>query len=44
VHHLLGHVRITTTQHYRLVSVDNGKTTEIDSLLVEELAVGTVDG
>ncbi len=45
VQQLLGHVSISTTQVYRLVTVDdNRKTVEIDSLLVEELAVGTVDG
>ncbi len=44
VQQLLGHVSISTTQVYRLVSVDNGNATEIDSLLIEELAVGTVDG
>lgn len=44
VQQLLGHVSISTTQVYRLVSMDNGKTTEIDALLVEELAVGTVEG
>jgi integrase/recombinase XerD len=44
VQQLLGHVSISTTQVYRLVTVENGKSTEIDSLLVEELAVGTIDG
>lgn len=44
VQQLLGHVSISTTQVYRLVTMENGKSTEIDSLLVEELAVGTIDG
>ena len=44
VQQLLGHVSISTTQVYRLVTMENGKATEIDSLLVEELAVGTIDG
>ncbi len=46
VQQLLGHVSISTTQVYRLVSVDNGKQVDVDveSLLIEELAVGSVDG
>jgi integrase/recombinase XerD len=44
VQQLLGHVSISTTQVYRLVTMENGKATEIDSLLVEERAVGTIDG
>jgi integrase/recombinase XerD len=44
VQQLLGHVSISTTQVYRLVTVDDDKSVEIESLLVEELAVGTVDG
>jgi integrase/recombinase XerD len=46
VQQLLGHVSISTTQVYRLVSVENGKQVDVDveSLLIEELAVGSVDG
>lgn len=44
VQQLLGHVSISTTQVYRLVTVENGQATEIDSLLVEELTIGTVNG
>jgi integrase/recombinase XerD len=44
VQQLLGHVSISTTQVYRLVTVDDDKSVEIESLLVEELAVGTIDG
>lgn len=44
VQQLLGHVSISTTQVYRLVTVEDGRAVEIDSLLVEELAVGSVDG
>jgi integrase/recombinase XerD len=44
VQQLLGHVSISTTQVYKLVTVDDGHTVEIDSMLVEELAVGTADG
>jgi integrase/recombinase XerD len=44
VQQLLGHVSISTTQVYRLVSVDEAPVVEIDTLIVEELAVGSVDG
>ena len=44
VQQLLGHVSISTTQVYRLVTVEDGPVVEIETLLVEELAVGTVDG
>ncbi len=44
VQQLLGHVSISTTQVYRLVSVDNPPAVAVDSILIEELAVGTIDG
>jgi integrase/recombinase XerD len=44
VQQLLGHVSISTTQVYKLVTVDNGPAVEIDTLIVEELAVGGVEG
>jgi len=44
VQQLLGHVSISTTQVYRLVSVDEAPVVEIDTLIVDELAVGSVDG
>ena len=44
VQQLLGHVSISTTQVYQLVSVDDTPVVEIDTLIVEELVVGRVDG
>lgn len=44
VQQLLGHVSISTTQVYRLVTVDNGKAATVDSLIVEEMAAGPVEG
>jgi len=44
VQQLLGHVSISTTQVYRLVSMDDAPVVEIDTLVVEELAVGRADG
>ncbi len=44
VQQLLGHVSISTTQVYKLVSVDERPMVEIDSLVVEELTAGGVDG
>jgi len=44
VQQLLGHVSISTTQVYKLVSVDEGPVVEIDTLIVEELVVGRSDG
>lgn len=44
VQQLLGHVSISTTQVYKLVSVDDTQVVEVDTLIVEELAIGSVDG
>lgn len=44
VQQLLGHVSISTTQVYKLVTVDDTPVLEIDTLVVEELAVGRADG
>jgi site-specific recombinase XerD len=44
VQQLLGHVSISTTQVYKLVTVDDGSVVEIDALIVEELAVGSLEG
>lgn len=44
VQQLLGHVSISTTQVYKLVTVDNGPAVKIDTLIAEELAVGSVEG
>ena len=43
VQQLLGHVSISTTQVYRLVTVDDNRAVEVESVLVEELAVGSVE-
>lgn len=44
VQQLLGHVSISTTQVYRLVTMDDTQEVEIDTELVEVLAVGSVEG
>ena len=44
VQQLLGHVSISTTQVYRLVTVDDAPPVEIDTLIVEELTVSSIDG
>ncbi len=44
VQQLLGHVSISTTQVYKLVSVDDSPMIEIDTLIVEELAISRSDG
>lgn len=44
VQQLLGHVSISTTQVYRLVSIENGNSVEVETLIVEEMTVGTLDG
>ena len=44
VQQLLGHVSISTTQVYRLVSMDDARLVEIDTVIVEELVVASVDG
>jgi integrase/recombinase XerD len=44
VQQLLGHVSISTTQVYRLVSMDDSPEVEIDAVIVDELVVVSVDG
>jgi integrase/recombinase XerD len=44
VQQLLGHVSISTTQVYKLVSVDDTPVVEIDTVVVEELAVSSLEG
>jgi integrase/recombinase XerD len=44
VQQLLGHVSISTTQVYKLVSVDEEPMVEVDTLVVEEMTVGSIDG
>lgn len=44
VQQLLGHVSISTTQVYKLVSVDDGPVLESETIVVEELAISRADG
>ena len=44
VQQLLGHVSISTTQVYKLVSLDESPIVEVDTLIVEELVVSRSEG
>jgi integrase/recombinase XerD len=44
VQQLLGHVSISTTQVYKLVTVEESPVVDIENFMAEELAVGSVDG
>lgn len=44
VQQLLGHVSISTTQVYKLVTVEDGQTVEIESIFVDSVSVGSIDG